>query len=660
MLGPLEVRREGELLAIPAPKQRALLGLLLLHANEPMHQQDLIDQLWGGDAPRTARASLQNLVHALRKHLGPERLEREDDAYVLHVDPGELDLERFQRLVAHARRAGPREKAADLRAALSLWRGTPLVELPGAPFVEHEIAHLEEERLSALEDRIDTELALGEHTALVVELESLVDRYPLRERIWGQLMLAFYRVGRQSEALATYARARAVLDDQLGVEPGAALRELQRAILTQQPELDDPEHRPGWTLERAAAILPWEPRDRAESLYEYGLALMRTGELKRAVSTLEAAARTAAGSGEHAVARRARLYLSYLSVWTDGTSPLEHVAEAERASVWFEERSDAKGLLTALRHRYQFLEESGRVDDAAELARGAIEIALEAGEDWFTGACEAERAWLAAQGSMPVQEAIVDCEALLLDRDDERRHVARRPLRLWAALVLLYAQANRIHEARTFGQRAVSEARGGPLSLLPAAYQWCTEAERIAGNVSEALVHARSAFAIAETEADPLSAPYAAELACLLALDGDLVRARELALFARARTSPEFVVPEVNWRRALALVAAKEGRFDDAITLSSEARTRIDATDLLTARGHVLEEGALVHRIAGDGRAEADALEEALALHERKGNIVGAKRVRSALSDVRYAPSRSLASNGGDSHLNSSPMGTTS
>jgi DNA-binding SARP family transcriptional activator len=635
VLGPLEVRREGELVFIPAPKQRALLGLLLLHANEPMHQEDLIDQLWGASAPRTARASLQNLVHALRRHLGPERLEREDGAYVLHVEPGELDLDLFQRLVADARTAAPREKAADLRAALSLWRGTPLVELPGAPFVEHEVAHLEEERLSALEDRIDTELALGQHTALVVELESLVERYPLRERIWGQLMLALYRVGRQSDALAAYTRARAVLDDELGVEPGEALRELQRAILTQQPELDDPDHRPGWTLERAAAILPWEPRDRAESLYEYGLALMRTGELRRAVSTLEAAARTAAGAEEHAVERRARLYLSYLSVWTDGTSPLEHVAEAERASMWFEERRDAKGLLTALRHRYQFLGESGRVDEAAELARYAIEVALESREAWFIDACSADRAWLVALGSTPVQEATTDCEALLPDRDDDRRNVAGHPLHLWAALVLLYAQADRIDEARALGQRAVAEARGGVLSLLPSALQWCSEAERIAGNVSEALVHATSAYAITETEADRLSAPtHAAELACLLALDGDLDRARELALSARARISPEFVVPEVSWRRALAIVAAKEGRFDEAVTLVEEARTRIGATDLLTVRGHVLEDAALVYRLARETRAEATALEEALTLYERKGNVVGAERVRSALSDV--------------------------
>jgi DNA-binding SARP family transcriptional activator len=634
VLGPLEVRRDGELVVVPAPKQRALLGLLLLHANEPMHQEDLIDQLWGEGAPRTARASLQNLVHALRRHLGPDRLEREGGAYVLRVEPDELDLERFQRLVTDARTAEPREKAAELRLALSLWRGTPLVELPDAAFVEREVARLEEERLNALEDRIDTELALGHQTDLIVELESLVDHYPLRERIWGQLMLALYRVGRQSDALATYVRARTVLDAELGVEPGEDLRALQRAILTQQPALDDPEHRPGWTLERAAAILPWEAHERAESLYEYGLALMRTGELRHAVSTLEAAARTAAGAGEHAVEMRARLYLSYLSVWTDGTSPFQHVAEAERASQWFEEHRDAKGLLTALRHRYQFLGISGQVDEAAVLGRYAIEVALESREDWFVAACQGDRAWHVALGSTPVHEAIDECEALL-ERDDEPRHVARHPLHLWFALALLYAQASRLDEARAFGRRAVAEARGGAVSLLSSAFQACSEVERIVGNIHEALAHATSGYAIAETEADRLSAPtYAAELACLLALDDDLVRARELALSARARVSPEFVVTEVSWRRALALVAAKEGRLDEAITLSDEARTRIGATDLLTSRGHVLEEAALVHRIAGDGPSEAAALEEALALYELKGNLVGAERVRSALGDL--------------------------
>ena len=627
VLGPLEVWREGELVVIPAPKQRALLGLLLLQANEPVHREELIDQLWGETAPRTARASLQNQIYALRKRLGSERLKRENGGYVLRVEPGELDLERFHRLVADARTAGPGEKATKLRAALSLWRGAALVEIPGEPFIQHEIGRLEEERLSVLEDRIDVELALGGQTDLIVELESLVERYPLRERMWGQLMLALYREGRQSDALETYGRARRMLVDSSGVEPGEALRELQSAILTQHPALDDPEQRLGWTLERAAAVLPWEPRDRAESLYEYGLALMRTGEWRRTASTLEAAARTAASADEHAIEQRARLYLSYLSVWADGKSTVEHIAEAERASQWFEEHHDPKGLLTALRHRYQFLGFAGRADDAAELAGYAVDVAAESGETWFSSACVSERAWLIAIGMKPVDEAIVDSEELLGEPGQPRLH-------LLAALILLYAQAGRIDEARALGERAVTEARGGLLTLLPVAFGWRSQAERIVGNIADALVHAGSAYAIAEPENDHVNAPsFAAELACLLALDGDLVRARELALSARASISPEVFETEVNWRRALALVAAKEGRGSDAISLSDEARARASASDMLTFRGQVLEDAGTVHRLAGDAKGETDAFEEALALYKQKGNVVGAERVRTALQN---------------------------
>ena len=146
---------------IAAPKQRALLGLLLLHANEPVSQDELIDQLWGDRAPPTARASLQNQVYALRKLLGPETLERDARGYVIHVEPGELDLEQFERLVTEANRCEPKERADKLREALALWRGLPLVESPLEPFMQPEIARLEEAWLTALEGRVDAELALG-------------------------------------------------------------------------------------------------------------------------------------------------------------------------------------------------------------------------------------------------------------------------------------------------------------------------------------------------------------------------------------------------------------------------------------------------------------------------------------------------------------------
>src|SRR5262245_21627946 len=163
VLGPLEVRRDGEPVAIPAPRQRALLGFLLVRANEPVSQDELIDQLWGEDAPPNARASLQNQVHALRKLLGYEVLERQAAGYVMHVEPEQLDLTRFEGLVIEARRAEAKERAAKLRKALSYWRGPALVEFPSQPFAQHEINRLEEERLAALEERIDAELELGAH-----------------------------------------------------------------------------------------------------------------------------------------------------------------------------------------------------------------------------------------------------------------------------------------------------------------------------------------------------------------------------------------------------------------------------------------------------------------------------------------------------------------
>lgn len=557
VLGPLEVRREGELVRIPAPRQRALLGFLLLRANEPVPQEELIDQLWGESAPPTARASLQNQVHALRKLLGPEALERQPGGYVLHVEAGELDLERFERLVAEARRAEPKEKAAKLRTALALWRGAALVEFPSEPFAQPEITRLEEERLTALEDRIDVDLELGEDAALVPELESLVDRYRLRERVWGQLMLALYRAGRQADALAAYRRAHHTFVDELGVEPGVALRELQRAILVQDPALDDAEHRPGWTLERAASILPWHPHERAESLYEYGLALMRTGETRRAVSTLEAAARTAAAEGDVEIRDRARLYLSYLSIWTEGKSPLVHLAEAERAAQLFEERGDSKGLGVALRHRYDMLRNSGRADEAAQVALRGAEVAAVNGDKWLEAKCLSSRAEHLAVGSTPVEQALGYCEDLRSREEwNDEWSAPLLQAQMWAGLGLLYAQAGRVDEARSLGEHAVTRARRASLLwLLLHAITWRAEVELIAGDLGEAASLLRSAYAVSETEDEKVLTPgIAAWLACALALSGDSDEAARLASSARRDGSGcvrhrDWMAPRARTRR---------------------------------------------------------------------------------------------------------------
>ena len=632
VLGPLEVWRTGERVPIPAPKQRALLGLLLLRANSPVPQDELIDQLWGEQTPPTARASLQNQVHALRRILGPEVIERQPAGYVAHVGPEQLDLTRFERLVAESRRAQPKERAGKLREALACWRGPALVEFPTEPFAQHEINRLEEERLTALEERIEAELELGVAAELVPELEGLVERHPLRERLWGHLMLALYRAGRQADALATYRRAHHTFDSELGIEPGALLRELQRAILVQDPALDDSERRFGSTLERAAAVLPAPARDRAESLYEYGVALLRTGERREAMATLRAAERLAAAAGETGIEERARLYVSYLSIWTEGKSPREHLEEAERSAQRFEERGDLEGHWIALRQQSQMLSELGRADAALHVAERCAALAEQMHDPWRRAQSRITVVMPLTDGPTPIPEAIARCEAELAAAHADYS----TPFGVLFALSLLYAEAARIDEARELVERAQTEARAeGMLLFLLKSMDCAAQVETAAGRRDTAIGHLRSALAIVEPEADRAVGPVvAADLARLLALDGQLEEARRLALTARASASPDFLVNEILWRRALALVSAHTGTVDEAVRLSDEALARVAATDWLLVQGETLEEAATVREVAGDPAGAHALLEEALTAYVRKESITGSERVSSRIAAV--------------------------
>jgi len=204
ILGPLEVVEAGRSLPLGGPKQRSLLALLLLHANEVVATDELIDRLWGDRPPPTAAKVVQVQVWRLRKTMGRDSLVTRPPGYVLRLLPDELDLERFERLVAEARKAEPTIAAGKLREALSLWRGQPLADLAYESFASTEIARLEELRVVALEERIEADLALGRSAELVPELEALVVEHPLRERLRRQLMLALYRSGRQADALEAY------------------------------------------------------------------------------------------------------------------------------------------------------------------------------------------------------------------------------------------------------------------------------------------------------------------------------------------------------------------------------------------------------------------------------------------------------------------------
>lgn len=235
ILGPLEVVDRERLLALGGPKQRALLALLLLHANRTVSLETLIDGVWGDSPPRTAVGSVHNHVLALRRLLG-SRLETRPHGYFLRVEEGELDALAFRALLAEARGRPPAEAAGSLRRALALWRGPPLADLADEP-VGSLAGYLEELRLSALEDRIEADLLLGRHAEVVPELEQLVTEQPFRERLQRQLVLALYRSERQADALAAYVRARRILVDEVGAEPSEELQALHRAVLRHDPGL---------------------------------------------------------------------------------------------------------------------------------------------------------------------------------------------------------------------------------------------------------------------------------------------------------------------------------------------------------------------------------------------------------------------------------------
>jgi DNA-binding SARP family transcriptional activator/class 3 adenylate cyclase len=241
LLGPLRVV-EGDSDVTPArPKQRALLSLLLLRRDEVVPGAQLIEALWGEEPPGTAQTALHGHISSLRKLLGADAIRTRPPGYLLHVAPGELDVARFESLIAAAlTRDDPVDRSARLRDALSLWRGEPLADLHGEAFAEREIARLNELRLAALEDRIDADLALGRHRELVAELEPLVTEHVFRERLRGQLMLALYRCGRQADALHAFQAGRRTLVEQLGIEPGPALQQLELHILRHDPSLDVP------------------------------------------------------------------------------------------------------------------------------------------------------------------------------------------------------------------------------------------------------------------------------------------------------------------------------------------------------------------------------------------------------------------------------------
>ena len=260
ILGSLEIVVGDEQIDIPGGKQLELLAILLIHSNEILSADRIVDALWGESPPPVGAQDAAVAGFAPARDVGPsgEALETHGRGYRLRLGSGELDADVFHGALEDARRSrerGEPERASEqLRGALDLWRGPALAEFRYADFAQAEIARLDELRLAAQEERIEADLELGRHHELVVDLEALVTEHPLRERLRGQLMLALYRSGRQAEALQAYQDGRRMLVDELGIEPSESLRQLERRILDQDPTLAAPE-RP--SRPRAESRAPW-------------------------------------------------------------------------------------------------------------------------------------------------------------------------------------------------------------------------------------------------------------------------------------------------------------------------------------------------------------------------------------------------------------------
>ena len=279
----------GRPISLGGPKQRALLIVLLLHRGEPLSADRLIDALWGERPPATAVKALQGYVSGLRKALGAGAIETRGGGYLLDAGSEQVDLERFERLARAGERAleggEPAGASRRLEEALRLWRGAPLSDFRYESFAQSEIRRLEELHLTTLENRIEADLQLGRHTAVIAELERLAGQHPERERLHCQLMLALYRSGRQRDALEHYRRARRAMLDELGIEPGPELHRLEGAILAQDPKLDAPSQRT--VIERVVA----------RSDFGGGALVAAGGLLLLAVAVSAALLSSAGGSG---------------------------------------------------------------------------------------------------------------------------------------------------------------------------------------------------------------------------------------------------------------------------------------------------------------------------------------------------------------------------
>ena len=324
VLGSLEAEVDGAAAELGGARQRTVLAVLLIHANEPVATDRLVSESWGETAPATATKTAQVYVSRLRRTLGNDTLATTPGGYLLRVPPGTLDTDELEELRALAREADPREAARLLRQGLALWRGPPYADLRYEEALQAEITRLEEVHVTTLEERIEADLAAGEASPLVPELEALVRKHPLRERLRGFLMLALYRSGRQAEALETYRHGQQLLDRELGLEPGVELRGLERAILAHDPALEGPRR----AMRRVA-------RRRSGALLAAGGVLLLAAALTAVVLVRDRGGETISGGRAEALDAQTGKLLASIPL---GTTPSSIVVGA--GAVWVLDAND--------------------------------------------------------------------------------------------------------------------------------------------------------------------------------------------------------------------------------------------------------------------------------------------------------------------------------
>ena len=595
-------------------------------ARKVVSVDELVDELWSGRPPPEAKASLHNQVAALRKVLGAETIETHSPGYRLDIAPEQLDLLRFETLIAEARAAEPEVRAAKLREALAEWQGPPLADVPTEGTFQIERLRLEELRLVTLEERIESELALGLDAELVPELESLVERHPLRERLWAHLMLALYRSGRQADALETYRRANNSFVAELGIRPGPALKRLQREILIQDRRLAHPEGQArDELLERIAPLLPTpDERSRARAVYEYGCALGLLGERERSEAALEKAAQIAAGAGDRNLEELARLQLSWQALFTVQGPLADHLERAQRARRVFEENDDRASLAKALQHEGFMLRDLGHAaDGAAAFARGA-ELAKEVGDTAQESACRGQASFALSLGPMPAEQAIECCEA----EAEVVTQLGRSPIFGWWALGILHAQRGEAAHGLELFESAETACRDSErwnqLALTAFFRSWLYE---LVEDWTSAQRELRSSYEQFDAAADRGMMPLiAGHLARVLAEIGKLDEAEELASSASRAAGEDDFHQQVAWRRGMARVDARLGRIAKALNHANEAVHLTRQSDWLNLQAETIEDLAEVEASAGNAKAACSALEEAIALYERKGNLVAQAR----------------------------------